>query len=203
MWDIFRPSGKDLLKERAACSVLSLKNPRALSDGAHTARVGGGSESQERADPMEYVDAACVEARLDLQRKDALFQRFAASFAQSVSGVEVEEVEAALWERERAQNTSVGDGVALPHATIPKAAKPRIGVFTTRSPVDWQGPDGAPVDVFFVTLGPPSERQTHLLLLSTIATLVLKTPLLVELRAAESGEDLLDALRRSFDSLGS
>ena len=136
-------------------------------------------------------------------RKEALFQHFAEAFSKSVPGVSPEDIAAKLWERERAQNTSVGDGVALPHATIPRAAKARIGVFTTAEPVDWQGPDGVPVDVFFVTLGPPSERQTHLLLLSTIATLVLKSSLLDRLRAAQTEDELLQAIKDSAAALRS
>ena len=36
-----------------------------------------------------------------------------------------------LWERERTQNTSVGNGVALPHATLVAADRSLVGVFTT------------------------------------------------------------------------
>lgn len=201
--DMFRPSPKDLLKERAASSVLSLKNPRVLSHGAHNRSVTGVFRRDGYLDPTQYVDKFCLSARLDISRKDQMFDHFAQAFAKSVPGVEPEDIAAALWERERAQNTSVGDGVALPHATIPKAAKARIGVFTTAAPVDWQGPDGVPVDVFFVTLGPPSERQTHLLLLSTIATLVLKSSLLERLRAAGSEDDLLQALEDAAAALRS
>ncbi len=202
-WDVFRPSRKDLLKERAACSVLSLKNPRVLSHGAHDGSVTGAFQRDGYLDPAEYVDIACLGARVDLGRKEALFQHFAEAFSKSVPGVSPEDIAAKLWERERAQNTSVGDGVALPHATIPRAAKARIGVFTTAEPVDWQGPDGVPVDVFFVTLGPPSERQTHLLLLSTIATLVLKSSLLDRLRAAQTEDELLQAIKDSAAALRS
>ena len=201
LWDVFRPSRKDLLKERAASSVLSLKNPRILSHGAHARSATGVFRRDGYLDPADYVDVACLSARLDLTRKEQLFDHFAQAFSRSVAGVDAEEIATALWERERAQNTSVGDGVALPHATIPKAAKARIGVFTTAKPVDWLGPDGVPVDVFFVTLGPPSERQTHLLLLSTIATLVLKSSLLERLRAAQSGDELLKALQDSAAAL--
>ena len=200
-WDIFRPSQKDLLKERAASSVLSLKNPRVLSSGAHRGSVTGAFQRDGYLDPMEYVDIACLGARLQLTRKEALFQHFAGAFSKSVPGVSAEEIADKLWERERAQNTSVG--VALPHATIPRSARPRIGVFTTARPVDWGAPDGVDVDVFFVTLGPPSERQTHLLILSTIATLVLKSSLLDRLRVSETNDDLLQAIKDSAAALRS
>ena len=194
IWDVLRPSKKDLLKERAACSVLSLKNPRVLTAGAHDHSSTGRFQQDGEIDLTEFLEPALLGAKLPLNRKEALFAHFAEAFAQSVAGVDAERIAEALWQRERAQNTSVGEGVAMPHATIPRAARARVGVFTAAAPVDWQGPDGSPVDVFFVTLGPPSERQTHLLLLSTIATLVLKSSLLERLRAAETDEELHQAL---------
>jgi mannitol/fructose-specific phosphotransferase system IIA component (Ntr-type) len=76
-----------------------------------------------------------------------------------------------------------------------------VGVFTAEQPVDYHGPDQQPVDVFFVTLCPPSERQTHLMLLSGIARLTLETPLLQQLRQAPTDEAILAAVRDCSSTL--
>ena len=70
------------------------------------------------------------------------------------------------------QNTALGNGIALPHATIATAAKTYLGVFTTATPMDYGAHDGIGVDVFFVTLGTPGDRNEHLVLLGSIARLV-------------------------------
>jgi mannitol/fructose-specific phosphotransferase system IIA component (Ntr-type) len=141
----------------------------------------------------DYLAKGALSARLDVISKEALFQQFAQAFEASL-GVPARVIADALWERERTQNTSVGDGVALPHATLTEAEGACVGVFTARSPVDYQGPDDQPVDVFFVTICPPSERETHLRLLSRIAALTLKTNLLERLREAETPEQMRTAI---------
>ncbi len=129
-------------------------------------------------------------------RKDALFNHFGKLFSGVVDDVSADEIVAALWQRERMQNTSVGDGLALPHATISTEGKTRLGVITLESPIKYQAPDGGDVDILFVTLGSPRDRQKHLLLLSSVAKLVMGTPLLERLRAADSTEEILQAIEK-------
>jgi mannitol/fructose-specific phosphotransferase system IIA component (Ntr-type) len=69
-----------------------------------------------------------------------------------------------------------------------------LGIFTTAEPIDYQAPDGEGVQVFFVTIGPPSERQTHLHLLAMVSTLALKTDLLDMLRKASSTDEISKAV---------
>jgi fructose-specific PTS system IIC-like component len=108
-----------------------------------------------------------------------------------MSNATAEEVVAAMWQRERSQNTSLGDGIALPHATLLAAERTHLGVFTTAAPIDYQADDGQKTDVFFVTLGAPGDRQEHLILLSSIAKLVTGSDLVERLRAATSDAELL------------
>ena len=129
-----------------------------------------------------------------VKSKKRLFQDLA-EIASSAHGIDEAIAIDALQERESLGPTGVGHGVALPHATINDAKRAYVGVFTTDKPVDYLGPDDQPVDVFFVTICPPSERQTHLQLLSRIAALSLKTNLLERLREAEDPE----AMRRAIE----
>ena len=184
-------TAKDQLTRKAACSVLRLRTPRTSAHQAVTRET-----APDAAPPLRLWDSLeprCLEAALPITRKDRLFGHFAASFAESLDGVSAEEIARALWERERTQNTAVGMGLALPHATVTSADRPYLGVFTSAEPLDYDAPDGKPVDVFFVTLGPPSARRAHLVLLSGVSRLVLETPLLERLRAATSRDDVFAA----------
>lgn len=183
---------EDRLMRQAECSVLLLKTPRVRTHEAYekrTRHVSGASPL------LDHLLADAVQPRISATKKDGLFQHCARVFEPLLEGTTQKEIYDALWERERTQNTSVGHGVALPHATLPNAAGAVVGVFTTQEPIDYQGPDGQRVDVFFVTISPPSERQLHLQLLSGIAALSLKTNLLERLRSADRVEDVLAAVR--------
>lgn len=67
-------------------------------------------------------------------------------------------------------------------------------------PINYHGPDGEKVDVVFVIVSPPSERQRHLELLSTIARLAMATPMLQQLREAENVQQLLGVIHENEQS---
>ena len=138
-----RGTDQDRIKARAACSVLTVRTPRRRT---HEAFATSAAERSTVCRLPDYLAAGALSARLDVAGKEALFQHFAQVFEGSL-GVPARVINDALWERERTQNTSVGDGVALPHATLTEAESACVGVFTTKSPIDYQGPDDQPVDV--------------------------------------------------------
>ncbi len=179
-------SSKDRLTEKAACSVLRLQTPRQ--------EIHQALQPQDEAPCrlQQFMDLQFLDLRLEISRKEALFQRFAQSFAEGLPECSQASIYAALWERERTQNTAVGMGVALPHATLDNAKKIWLGIFTTQAPIPYQALDEQPVDVFFVTLGPPSERHTHLKLLARLSRTVLETDLLERLRGANSQEEMME-----------
>jgi APA family basic amino acid/polyamine antiporter len=185
-----RGTTQDQIKARAACSVLTVRTPRQRT---HEAFATSAAERSAVCRLPEFLAPGALAAELDITNKDVLFQHFAETFEDAL-GVPAREIHSALWDRERTQNTSVGHGVALPHATLNEAERACVGVFTTTKPVDYHGPDDQPVDVFFVTICPPSERETHLRLLSRIAALTLKTNLLERLREAGSADEMRTAL---------
>ena len=188
-----RGSFPDRLTDAAACSVLRLRTPR---EEIHRSVVQ--SAAAEPTDVLgDCLAPGCLQAGLEPMGKDALFAHFAGSFSGALPQLEADAIEEALWDRERTQNTAVERGMALPHATVAAADRAWLGIFTSRAPLDYRAPDANPVDVFFLTLGPPSARNTHLLILAEISRLVLETDLLAELRSATSEEDLRRALARA------
>ena len=203
-FSMFRPSLQELLHEKGACSVLSLRTPRTRSHDRslfrrrNTQRNKGEGQGGDGARFLDHIDARFIAVGLDISKKEALFEHVAATFAEALDGVVASEVAKALWEREKTQNTSVGDGIAMPHATLPTADVLRLGIFVLRQGMAFEAIDGKPVDVFFVTLGPPSDRATHLRVLGKISELVLHTKLLVALRACTSVEAVRTAIEAAL-----
>ncbi len=196
---MLRGTPQDRIKAHSVCSVLTVKTPRRRTHAA----IDDVLPMPETCRLADYLEPGTLGAKLDIARKDALFNHFAQVFQQRLPEISQKSIADALWERERTQNTSVGDGVALPHATLAEAPRSLLGVFTSKSAVDYEGPDEQPVDVFFVTLCPPSARQIHLVLLSRIAALTLKTGLLARLRAAKTAAEIKQAIDDSAAELSS
>jgi amino acid transporter/mannitol/fructose-specific phosphotransferase system IIA component (Ntr-type)/nucleotide-binding universal stress UspA family protein len=190
---------RDKLASQVACSVLRLRTPREQTHQAFDYRKA--VESGQSVDLVDLVDPSCVQARIADFNKDALFAYFADIFSGVVEGVEPSEIEAALWERERTQNTAIGDGLAMPHAALSGSLQSHLGVFTSATPIDYRAPDGEGVDVFFVLVGPASDRGTHLMLLSSLARLTLQTDLIEQLRAAPTSEEMMTIIRENSEAL--
>ncbi len=180
---------QNALTDAVACSVLRLQTPR-----VETHRSLATQKPADKIQLSDLLQHDCIRAKMPKRKKDSLFEEFAEVFAEAIPELSAAETLSALLERERSQNTAVGHGVALPHATLASAKRTYLGVFTTEEPMDYQAPDGEGVSVFFVTIGPPSERQTHLHLLAMVSTLVLKTELLELLDGAQTPAHIVKAL---------
>ncbi len=189
---------EDRVAALAACSVLRLKTPLTRVHESFEDHV-----KRRDFDALGPFEHGCTAAQLEVRTKEALFAEVARVFAEAVPGVSAKEMNSALWAREKTQNTAIGDGVALPHATLGAAERSYLGVFTTAEPIEHDALDDQPVDVFFVTLGPPSDRQAHLRLLAGISRLVLRTTLLERLRGARSKADVIEAVEASARQLAS
>ncbi|MEJ2503786.1 MAG: PTS sugar transporter subunit IIA [Gemmatimonadota bacterium] len=110
-----------------------------------------------------------------------------------------DDVERALVERERNHTTSLGNGVALPHAALDVLDRPLVLVAISPAGVEF-GPrddeESLPDRLFFLLLSPPDAGGTHIKMLARIVRLV-RSPRFVEtLVAAESAPDVVEAIAR-------
>ena len=68
----------------------------------------------------------------------------------------------AVIDREKLGSTAIGDGIALPHATITGAAATSSLVATLEQPVEFGSPDGKPIDIVMLVLGTDRDGAGHL-----------------------------------------
>ena len=169
----------------SGCSVLQVKTPR---KGIHSA-ADFPMEDASDLKLADYMVEECGQAKVPWLKKETLFSEISAAFAKGIPETTKKDLEVALWAREEVQNTGVGKGVALPHATVAGLTKSYLGVFTTSEAIDYGAAE--PVDVFFVMVGPPEERQSHLVVLSKLARLVSSDTFLARIREASANEELL------------
>lgn len=74
-----------------------------------------------------------------------------------------------LFAREKLGSTGLGQGVAIPHGRI-KNLRDAVAAFVkTESPIPFDAPDGAPVNLIFVLLVPERATDLHLQLLGELA----------------------------------
>jgi len=126
---------------------------------------------------------------LKASSKKQLMQELAAIAAERAD-IEKDTVYDALLEREQLGATSVGDGVAIPHARLPNLEHVS-GVFVRLTqPIDYDAADEQPVDLVFLLLAPESANAEHLRALAKISRLFRKQDYRDSLRGAEDGDAL-------------
>lgn len=75
----------------------------------------------------------------------------------------------ALFAREKLGSTGLGQGIAIPHGRIKGLKEARGAFLRLATPVQFDAPDGKPVNSIFVLLVPEAATEHHLQLLSELA----------------------------------
>jgi PTS system nitrogen regulatory IIA component len=136
---------------------------------------------------------------VEAQGKIALLEA-AARILKGCCGIEADPVFRALYRRERAGTTAVGDGLAIPHARIPGIDAPVTLYLRTRTPLRFGAPDGKPVSEFFVIVVPVGGApETQLGLLREVAERFSQPAFRALLAAASSATDVAAVFARWCD----
>ena len=146
----------------------------------------------------DYLEPELVLLDLRTSGVDDTLRAFVARLAECGRVNHSDEVERALADRESTHTTSLGNGVALPHATIAGLERPLILVGVAPEGVAF-GPDDAeapPERLFFVLLSPQNQAGTHIKLLARIVRLVRIPEFVDALVGAGSGGALIDQIER-------
>jgi PTS system nitrogen regulatory IIA component len=114
--------------------------------------------------------------------------------AAELTGFGDREVFDALLQRERLGSTGFGRGIAIPHVKF-RGLKGIVCIFArTTEPIAFDAPDGEPVDIIFLLLGPEHASGDHLKALARISRLVRDPKALERLRATRDKEALYAVL---------
>ena len=126
--------------------------------------------------------------------KKQLMQELAARAA-DLTGLEESVVYDALLERERLGATSVGHGVAIPHARLPRLDAVSGLFVRLANPIDYDAADDEPVDLVFLLLAPEAANAEHLRALARISRHFREQGFREALRGADGADALYAALK--------
>jgi PTS system nitrogen regulatory IIA component len=110
------------------------------------------------------------------------------------SGGDAADVLRAVKEREQVLSTGIGFGIAIPHGRSPSMPDLAAVAGRTLDGIAFDALDGAPVQLFFMLVGPERCAGQHVKALSRIARLARSEDLRRQLLAAQSGEAFYQAL---------
>ena len=144
----------------------------------------------------DYLSEDLVVYSLSATHRDGLLDAIGAHLEENGLLPSGAEAARALKAREEAHTTVLGEGMAVPHATLPTLSEMILLVVRTPDPIAFGPTEAGPVDLFFVLLSPPGSEGKHIKLLARICRLARHPGLLEELREANGREALLRTILR-------
>lgn len=130
----------------------------------------------------------CTVCDLGAASKKRALELAAERLAERFPELDARAVLDALMARERLGSTAVGAGVAIPHCRLDGCPEPLAALLRLAAAVDFDAPDGVPVDLLFVLVVPGEAHETHLELLAAAARALNEPAYRAALR--EAGDDL-------------
>ncbi|TCS70451.1 phosphotransferase IIA-like nitrogen-regulatory protein PtsN [Sulfuritortus calidifontis] len=124
-----------------------------------------------------------VLAGLEAGSRKRLFEEAGRLFQISY-GVPANEVFESLQSREKLGSTALGYGIAIPHGRIKGLKDTACAFIRLKAPIDFDAPDGMPVDLVFVLLAPAAATDLHLQILGELAQMFSEKTMRDQLRAA-------------------
>jgi PTS system nitrogen regulatory IIA component len=116
----------------------------------------------------KLLSADNVIVDLDVGSKKRVFEHAGMLF-ENRHGIARSAIYDALFAREKMGSTGLGLGIAIPHGRIKGLKEAHGAFFRLAAPVQFDAPDGQPVDLVFVLLVPEAASEHHLQLLSELA----------------------------------
>ena len=109
----------------------------------------------------------------------------------SPSGVSRDDIFKKLYEREKLGSTSIGKGVAIPHARIEDIEYPFLSIIILDVPVDFDNIDSLDVDIIVSIIVPEKNYNNHLELLACLSSKLDDPSVRKELRQARNSSQII------------
>jgi len=156
---------------------------------------------------MPLIDAfktECVAINSTAQNKSALLEEIAATAKKCtlLADIPQETILSGLRKREELGSTGFQDGIAIPHCLIDSVSSFVVGLITHSDGVDFSSFDKKPTYIIPFIIGPKTERNTHIRILSAISRILNNETVRKELLQASSptalSENFLKNLGNTF-----
>ncbi|TQV89784.1 PTS sugar transporter subunit IIA [Aliikangiella coralliicola] len=106
-----------------------------------------------------------------------------------------------LFARERLGTTALGHGIAIPHGRVEACTEATAVFILLDEAVDYDAPDGQPVDIIFAIMVPEKADSEQLKYLAEIAQVLSKPTLVSQIRHAHCGDALFEIIEKATEKL--
>ncbi len=146
-----------------------------------------------------FLDATIVPA-IEANGKRRALQELSEKLSAD-NGLDPQVVMDLLLAREQLGATGVGGGVAMPHGRVAGLNKLAVAFGRLKSPVEYESPDGQPVDLILMLLAPEDAGSACLKALSMASRVLRNNDIREQLRTAENASSIRKILAKKHQAL--
>lgn len=136
------------------------------------------------------LSTSCVAIDVDANNREEVIRKAIELLQHGQKITQPETIYHDIMAREQLASTAIGEGIAVPHALSESMQSTVMAVIRLKHPIDFNAPDGKPVDLFFIMAGPKNDTAYHLKLLSRLARLLHDPHFREQARTAATAENL-------------
>ena len=133
---------------------------------------------------------------LKLSSKKKIIEKISEVMAESID-CPAQDIYESLFAREKLGTTALGHGIAIPHGRVKACQKATAVLILLDEPIDYDAPDGEPVDIVFSILVPEQADNEQLRCLAEIAKVLSEPSIVSQIRHAHCGDALFDILNKA------
>ena len=130
----------------------------------------------------------------DSKSKKSVLEKLA-SILSGTTGIDTDIIFNKLYEREKLGSTSVGNGVALPHARLEGINMPFISVVVLEEAIDFDNIDDFDVDIVVCLVVPLRQTEDHLTLLSSLSQILDNISNRKKIRDSRNSEQIIASFK--------
>lgn len=139
-----------------------------------------------------------IACETEVSSKKRAFERLANMLASSQDELSPEAIFDALISREKLGSTTLGNGVAIPHACL-SIQKPCGALLLLEDGIKMDAPDKKPVQLFLAILVPNSEKDVYTGLITELTSVLLQKPMLEQITHLRDPKIVMDYLLAQFN----
>lgn len=141
---------------------------------------------------VETLSSCCkFEAIKELISKVSVFEKIK----------NIKKLEEAVIRREKLQSTGIGKGVAIAHGKTPEVTKTFVVLGISKTGIEYDSPDGKPVNFLFLVANPPKEYNGYLSAISIIARIISNNSFRNEILAINCPREIEKRFYKAFEYL--
>ncbi len=144
---------------------------------------------------IDLLEEKDIVLNAPISSKKRLFEEIARKLGNKDS--EQRAIYDSLIQREKRGNTSLGNGVAIPHGQSLAGNQTRVALFRLKKGIDYEAPDNLDVDLVIAAAFPQQADAEHEKILQDAARMLRNHRTYRQLKASDNAEGVLNILAQS------